>query len=100
MEIRESDNVEAENLVKDGRVKKYIFNDVVLWVVVGKERDYLVLPNIYCSCEDFYVRVVSRMEKKYCIHLIAQKIAEESKEYDIYSLDRRELRKIIGYLLS
>ncbi|RLG45818.1 MAG: hypothetical protein DRN81_00050 [Thermoproteota archaeon] len=100
METRESDHAEAENLVKDGKVKKYIFNGVVLWVVVGKERDYLVLPNIYCSCEDFYVRVVSRMEKKYCIHLIAQKIAEEDKKYDVYRLDRKELRKIIDYLLS
>ncbi len=94
-----SDNAEALNLVRDGRVKKYVFNGIALWVVVGKERDYLVLPDIYCSCEDFYVRVVSRMEKKYCIHLLAQRIAEKNEKYDTYNLDREELRRIIEYLL-
>ena len=76
MEIRESDNVEAENLVKDGRVKKYIFKPSgrVVWIVVGKRRDYIVMPSAdFCSCEDFYFQF---NKGHLCYHIIAQKLAE------------------------
>ena len=36
-------------------VKKYIFEPSgrEAWVVVGKARDYRVLSELYCDCEDF-----------------------------------------------
>jgi predicted nucleic acid-binding Zn finger protein len=48
--------------VKEKRVKKYIFkpSNRVRWIVVGRTRDYIVLPSVgYCSCEDFFFRVMS-----------------------------------------
>jgi predicted nucleic acid-binding Zn finger protein len=47
--------------LKENRVKKYTFKPSgrVVWVVVGKERDYLIMPDAeFCSCDDFYFRVI------------------------------------------
>jgi predicted nucleic acid-binding Zn finger protein len=54
----------------------------VVWIVVGRKRDYLILPAArFCSCDDFYYSV---MEGKafLCYHLIAQKLAEALGRYD------------------
>ncbi|MBS7616107.1 hypothetical protein KEJ45_02765 [Candidatus Bathyarchaeota archaeon] len=67
----------AFEALKENRVKKYTFkpSERVVWVVVGKERDYLIMPEAeFCSCEDFYFRVLDR-KVHLCYHLIAQKIA-------------------------
>lgn len=69
--------INAFEALKEERVKKYVFqpNDKVVWIVVGKERDYLLIPEAeFCSCDDFYFRVLDR-EIHLCYHLIAQKIA-------------------------
>lgn len=76
--------IKAWKAVKDGRVKKYIFKPSgrVVWIVVGRERDYLIMPSAeFCSCDDFYFRVMDK-EVHLCYHLIAQKIAEALKWYD------------------
>ncbi|MGB9853690.1 MAG: hypothetical protein ACPLRY_02645 [Candidatus Bathyarchaeales archaeon] len=68
----------AFEALKENRVKKYIFkpSGKVVWIVVGKERDYLIMPNAeFCTCDDFYFRVLDR-EVHLCYHLIAQKIAK------------------------
>lgn len=74
----------ALKAVKDSRVKRYVFEPSgrVVWIVVGRRRDYLVMPAApFCSCDDFYYKV---MEKKayLCYHLIAQKLAERLAQYD------------------
>ncbi len=93
----------ALEALKENRVKKYVFKPSgrVVWVVVGRERDYLVMPNAeFCQCDDFYFRVLDR-EIHMCYHLIAQKIAhilgwyetiEESDElYETLMEDWRKL---------
>lgn len=74
----------AWETLKEERVKKYVFKPSgrVVWIVVGRERDYLVMPVAdFCSCDDFYFRVMDR-EIHLCYHLIAQKIAEALAWYD------------------
>lgn len=74
------------------RVKKYLFKPSgrVVWIVVGKERDYLLMPVAeFCSCDDFYFRVMDK-EVHLCYHLIAQKMAEILKWYDLIE-ERDEL---------
>lgn len=74
----------AWKAVKNGMVKKYIFKPSgrVVWIVVGKERDYLVMPDVmFCSCDDFYYHVMGR-KARLCYHLIGQKIAEALGLYD------------------
>jgi len=76
--------LKAWEALKERKVKKYTFNPSrkVVWVVVGKERDYLILPAAeFCTCDDFYFRVIDQ-EIHMCYHLIAQKIAEALNWFD------------------
>jgi predicted nucleic acid-binding Zn finger protein len=75
----------AWETLKEGRVKKYIFKPSgrVIWIVVGKEREYLVMSAAdFCTCNDFYFRVMER-EVHLCYHLIAQKLSEGLGWYDL-----------------
>jgi len=73
----------AWETVKERRIKKYVFKPSgrVVWIVVGKEREYLVMPAAdFCSCEDFYFR----FDKGHlCYHIIAQKLAEAASRFDL-----------------
>ena len=67
----------ALGVLKENRVKKYVFKPSGrnVWIVVGRERDYLLMPEAeFCTCDDFYFRVLDR-KVHLCYHLIAQKIA-------------------------
>jgi predicted nucleic acid-binding Zn finger protein len=74
----------ALQALEEKRVKRYVFkpSQKVIWIVVGKERDYQIIPSAeFCTCDDFYFRVMDR-EVHLCYHLIAQKLAEALGEYD------------------
>ena len=82
--------IKAFEALKENRVKKYVFKPSgrIVWIVVGKERDYLLMPEAeFCMCDDFYFRVLDR-EVHLCYHLIAQKIANILKWYD--ALEERD----------
>jgi len=77
----------ALEALKEGRIKKYVFNPSgrVVWIVVGKRRDYLVMPAIdYCSCYDFYFQFD---RGHVCYHIIAQKLAEATGIFDAFEDD-------------
>ena len=68
----------ALDALKEGRVKKYIFKPSgrIVWIVVGRERDYLIMPEAeFCTCDDFYFRVLDK-KVHMCYHLLTQKIAQ------------------------
>jgi predicted nucleic acid-binding Zn finger protein len=74
----------AWDTINEKRVKKYIFSPSgrIVWIVVGREREYQIMPAAgFCSCDDFYFRVMDR-EANICYHLVAQKIAEALDLYD------------------
>ena len=74
--------VKALTTLKEGRVKKYVFkpSDRIVWIVVGRQRDYIVLPAAFCSCIDFFFR----FDKGHlCYHIIAQKLAEATEKFDL-----------------
>lgn len=74
----------ALEALEEDRIKRYAFKPSgrVVWIVVGKKRDYLLMPEArFCTCDDFYFRVLDR-EVHLCYHLIAQKIAKTLKWYD------------------
>lgn len=84
--------VKAFEVLKENRVKKYFFkpSNRVIWIVVGKKRDYLIMPKAeFCTCDDFYFRVLDR-KIHMCYHLIAQKLAENLDWYEIIE-ERDEL---------
>ncbi len=74
----------ALEALKESRVKKYVFqpSNRIVWIVVGRERDYLVMPSVdFCSCDDFYYQFD---QGHLCYHIIAQKLAEALGQYDQY----------------
>jgi predicted nucleic acid-binding Zn finger protein len=93
----------AWETIEEKRVKKYVFSPSgrVVWIVVGREREYQIMPAAgFCSCDDFYFRVMDR-EAHICYHLIAQKIADALEEYDLieeedglYDCLMEELKKV------
>jgi predicted nucleic acid-binding Zn finger protein len=75
----------AFEALKEGRVKKYVFkpSGKVVWIVVGKERDYLLMPEAeFCTCDDFYFRVLDK-KIHMCYHIIAQKLAKILDWYEL-----------------
>ena len=73
----------AFEALKENRVKKYVFkpSGKTVWIVVGRERDYLIMPEVeFCMCDDFYFRVMDK-EIHLCYHLIAQKLARNLNWY-------------------
>jgi predicted nucleic acid-binding Zn finger protein len=74
----------ALGALKENRVKKYVFKPSgrTVWIVIGRERDYLIMPEAeFCMCDDFYFRVLDK-EVHLCYHLIAQKIARNLGWYE------------------
>ncbi len=74
----------ALDTLKENRVKKYVFkpSSRTVWIVIGRERDYLIMPEAeFCMCDDFYFRVLDR-KIHLCYHLIAQKIARNLGWYE------------------
>lgn len=74
----------AFEALKENRVKRYVFkpSNRTAWIVVGKERDYLLMPEAeFCTCDDFYFRVLDR-QVHLCYHLIAQKLAKNLGWYE------------------
>jgi len=79
----------AFEALKEKRVKKYVFKPSgrTIWIVVGKERDYLIVPEAeFCTCDDFYFRVLDR-KIHLCYHIIAQKIAQSLGWYEPVEAD-------------
>lgn len=78
----------AMEAVENYAVKRYIFKPSTrtIWIVVGKEREYQVIPKLYCQCDDFYINVVIKKKTRACYHLIAQAIAEERGIFESYEL--------------
>ena len=79
----------AWEALKERRVKRYAFKPSgrTIWIVVGKQREYIIMPTAeFCSCDDFYFRVMNE-EVHLCYHLIAQKIAEALGWYDSFEED-------------
>jgi len=74
----------ALGALKENRVKKYVFKPSgrIVWIVIGRERDYLIMPEAeFCMCDDFYFRVLDK-KIHLCYHLIAQKIARNLGWYE------------------
>jgi len=100
--------LKAVQAVKRKRVIKFTFmpSGLVLWGVYSRKRDklYLVIPNLYCSCTGFLMNVIMMRKKEYCYHIIAQKIAEESEVYEEEVLSDDEylnfLEMIKRYVIS
>jgi predicted nucleic acid-binding Zn finger protein len=88
--------IRALRSVEEGRVFKYKFtpSETTVWIVKGKRREYIAIPNIYCTCRAFYQDVVIAREVKICYHLLAQMIAEIRGSYQPIEASDSERRRL------
>ena len=79
----------ALQAVANDLVKKYVFEPSgrEAWVVVGKSRDYRVLSEVYCDCEDFYINVIVKRTADLCYHILAQILANALSTYSEIRVD-------------
>ena len=87
----------ALKAITEKRVIKYIFkpSNKQIWIVSGKNRDYLVISDFYCSCDDFYLNVVIRKKNKVCYHILAKRLAEALDLYTSYNLSDDKYEKLM-----
>ncbi|MEM4699407.1 MAG: hypothetical protein QXT74_00465 [Candidatus Nezhaarchaeales archaeon] len=83
-------------------MKKYVFKQSreEYWIVVGRTRDYMVIPGKYCTCDDFFINVVTGTRAKSCYHLLAQKIAEDGGSFETYEVDDDEGERLLDEWLE
>jgi predicted nucleic acid-binding Zn finger protein len=82
---------EANRLVSEDRVKKYLINGIIeRWVVVGNKRNYLVMSNpFWCRCYDFQNEVLNDRIAM-CKHTLAVLIAQREKKYEVFEVNKEE----------
>ncbi len=88
--------VRALRAVEEGRVMKHQFqpSETTRWTVLGKRREYLVIPRVFCTCRSFYHSVVVDREVDMCYHLLAQRIAEIRNQHKTIQSVDAERRKM------
>ena len=89
--------IRALRVVEEGRVFNYKFtpSKTSTWVVKGQRREYITIPETYCTCRAFYQDVVMTREVKLCYHLLAQIIAEIRGFYQTIKASDSERRKLL-----
>jgi predicted nucleic acid-binding Zn finger protein len=92
--------IRALRAVEEGRAIKYSFqpSGTTKWVVRGQRREYLVIPQVFCTCRSFYHSVVIDREISMCYHLLAQRIAEIRNHYQSIESTDAERRKMSAEL--
>ena len=78
-------------------ITKYVFkpSNRIIWTAIGENDEYLIYPKIYCSCIDFYNRVVIKRKKVACKHLIAQTISDALNAFKEQELDDKNFTEFI-----
>ncbi|NPA04555.1 MAG: hypothetical protein GXO09_00465 [Crenarchaeota archaeon] len=86
---RESENPrgKAWEAAESGRVVLLAGTRPRLWVVIGEEADYIVLPGTYCSCPHFMIRVLGEAEDKPCYHLVAVEAVRRGRAGRLVAVD-------------
>ncbi|TFF98621.1 MAG: hypothetical protein EU547_00875 [Promethearchaeota archaeon] len=86
----------SENIKEalDRGITKYIYkpSNKVLWTAMGTEKEYILYPQIFCSCLDFYKEVVINRNRYYCKHLLAQVISKGLDSYHTVELEDNEFK--------
>ncbi len=87
----------ALRAITERKVTKYIFkpSNKQIWIVSGKNRDYLIISDFYCSCDDFYINVVIRKKSKICYHVLAKRLAEALNLYTCRNLPDNKYEKLM-----
>ena len=86
--------------ILDKGITKCIFlpSNREIWVVTGKNDEYMIYPKIFCSCYDFYKNACLLKKRPFCKHLLAQVILEAFRVYDVLELQDEEFQSFLKEL--
>ncbi|MHA1143306.1 MAG: hypothetical protein ACTSRW_01075 [Candidatus Helarchaeota archaeon] len=86
----------AFRVILEKRVLKYMFHpsNRVVWIVLGKKRDYLTIKNKYCNCDDFYMNVMNK-KSEICYHLLARLLAEPLNLFKVYEVSDENYKNLM-----
>ncbi|KKK42578.1 hypothetical protein LCGC14_0385570 [marine sediment metagenome] len=78
-------------------IKKYIYkpSNRIVWAAMGKKKEHLVYPRIFCSCQDFYKTVVVYKKRNFCKHILAQIISEALNRFKTIELDDNKFKEFV-----
>lgn len=91
----------ALDTVANGGVKEHRFlpSGRTVFTVVGQTGDEFIDPEKpYCSCSNFYFRVMGRREEL-CYHLLSYRMASESKSVDVVTFSDEEYDAVLSAIL-
>ncbi len=92
-------SIPAERIIEALRrgITKYILrpSNRIIWIVMGEHQPYLIYPDMYCGCLDYFNRVMQQKEIAYCKHLVAFKISAILESYAECELNDVEFNKIL-----
>ena len=66
-----------------------------IYIFMSKERDYLIIPRILCTCKDYEFNVVLRKTKPACYHLVTAELAIRKGEVRRIIVDDEVLDNIL-----
>lgn len=87
------------------KLQRFRPSERMIWTVVGRECDFLVDfdpkggRRSYCSCSDFYFRVLSTKIPE-CYHILACKIALQEKMYEVINFSDEEFPSFLKAIVS
>jgi predicted nucleic acid-binding Zn finger protein len=88
-----------ESVKRGITIYKYQPSQREFWTAMGENREHIIYPGIFCSCNDFYKEVVINRSRSYCKHLISQVICEVLNKYEIKVVDDKQFKEMIDDIL-
>jgi len=85
------------NALKEMRIILLVSSELrrQAFIFKGKERDYLIIPKLFCTCKDFEFNVVLRKLKPTCYHLIATELALRKNHIKNVEVDSRVFDEVL-----
>lgn len=88
-------------VVNRGIIKNiYKPSNRIVWTVMGRDQEHIILPKLFCSCKSFYKEVIINRTKKSCKHIIAQIISEALNNFEELELEDSEFKNRVKDLTS
>uniref|UniRef100_A0A7C2VBQ4 SWIM-type domain-containing protein n=1 Tax=Ignisphaera aggregans TaxID=334771 RepID=A0A7C2VBQ4_9CREN len=72
---------------------------LILNVFRGQQRDHLVVPCMFCTCEDYVLNYLERSRNTPCYHVIGFKIAETRGKLVRIDVDPGTLAQIVEEIM-
>ncbi|MBY8999353.1 MAG: SWIM zinc finger family protein [Candidatus Heimdallarchaeota archaeon] len=86
----------AITILNEKKLRKLILDEnISIWEVKGRSKDYIIIEDNFCECTDFQFRVLRKGQKTLCYHLLAKILGEKLELYDSSNLSSDDYDKIL-----